>query len=300
MITSPMLAATLLDVDSLRYPVLVSPKLDGIRALRVGGRLLSRKFKLIPNQYIRETLENILPDGADGEILVGSTFQNVSSAVMSHEGTPVFAYNMFDLVKQDLRVPFLDRYVAMLKTLNWTSRVSWTGWAKSVVPVVHAEIANSDELLVYEADALEAGYEGVMIRSLDGPYKCGRSTLREGYLLKLKRFIDREAEILEVFEMQENTNEATVDELGHTKRSSHKAGKVGKGLLGGFRVRDLVTGCEFYVGTMRGFTQEDRRDMWEHQDELVGKILKYKSQPVGVKEAPRFPVALGIRHLDDM
>ena len=68
--------------------------------------------------------------------------------------------------------------------------------------------------------------------SPDGPYKCGRSTVREGYLLKLKRFADGEAVILGCCEQMHNANAAQQDAFGRTKRSSHKDNKIGKATLG--------------------------------------------------------------------
>ena len=65
-----------------------------------------------------------------------------------------------------------------------------------VVPQVL--VHNEEELRAFEEKCLAEGYEGAMVRSLEGPYKCGRSTVKEGYLLKVKRFEDGEAEILEV------------------------------------------------------------------------------------------------------
>jgi hypothetical protein len=32
----------------------------------------------------------------------------------------------------------------------------------------------------------------------------------------------------------------------------------------------------------------------------MGKVVKYKSQPTGVKDKPRFPVFLGFRDVVDM
>ena len=52
------------------------------------------------------------------------------------------------------------------------------------------------------------------------------------------------------------------------------------------------------IGT--GFDAADRDDLWAEQDKLMGRIVKYKSFPVGVKDAPRHPVWLGFRHPDDM
>ena len=76
-----------------------------------------------------------------------------------------------------------------------------------------------------------------MIRTPDSPYKCGRSTEREGWLLKIKRFEDAEAVVLDTYEGMSNQNDAQRDAFGRTKRSLAQAGKVGRGELGGFVVR---------------------------------------------------------------
>ena len=49
----PMLSGTVTDPAALRYPVLVSPKLDGYRASVQGGVVLSRNLKPIPNAHVR-------------------------------------------------------------------------------------------------------------------------------------------------------------------------------------------------------------------------------------------------------
>jgi hypothetical protein len=71
-----------------------------------------------------------------------------------------------------------------------------------------------------------------MLRDPNGPYKFGRSTRKEGYLLKLKRFCDSEAEVIGVVELMHNGNEAKTNALGRTERSTRKAGKTGMGVLG--------------------------------------------------------------------
>ena len=104
-IKKPMLAATLKEVNQLDYDkgYMATQKLDGIRALMIDGKLVSRTFKPIRNNHIREILEAILPDGADGEIVCPGAFQATSSGVMRAEGEPEFTYYMFDYVKDDLR-----------------------------------------------------------------------------------------------------------------------------------------------------------------------------------------------------
>ena len=118
--------------------------------------------------------------------------------------------------------------------------------------------------------------------------------------MKLKRFKDSEAVVLGFEEQMLNTNRADKDAFGRTKRSSAKAGKVGKGTLGKFRVRDVHSGVEFEVGTGEGLTQKLRQKIWDDRDAYLGKTIKYKFQPHGVKEKPRLPIWLGFRDADDL
>ena len=53
---------------------------------------------------------------------------------------------------------------------------------------------------------LDDGYEGLMLRAPDGPYKFGRSTVKENTLLKVKNFLDDEAEVIGFKEQTTNTN----------------------------------------------------------------------------------------------
>ena len=112
-------------------------------------------------------------------------------------------------------------------------------------------------------------------------------------MLKVKRFEDSEAEILRIEEEMHNANEAQRDNLGRTKRSTAKEGKVGKGTMGALVVRDLKTGVEFNIGS--GFTASDRQDEWK-----PGEIVKYRYFPVGIKTKPRHPVYIGRRSNIDL
>lgn len=294
MITKPLLAATLdpKDVDKIKYPVLCSPKLDGIRALMIDGKLVSRNFKPIPNKFIRSSLENVLGDGFDGELVLSdssATFQEISSAVMSHEGEPDFVYSVFDLYSEGEFCRRLDRLAG---------RPELEKYSHSIRFIEHKLIHNAEELMDYEERCLELNYEGVMIRSLEGRYKCGRSTLKEGILLKLKRFEDSEAVIIGFEEKQKNNNTQERNELGYAKRSTKKEGMVAAGTLGNFLVRDLGTGITFSIGS--GLDDSLRDTVWSSRDLFLGKTVKYKSLKIGVKEKPRHPVFLGFRHEIDL
>ncbi len=153
-------------------------------------------------------------------------------------------------------------------------------------------------MLEYEEHYLQQGYEGVMLRRLDGPYKQNRSTLKEAYLVKVKRFADGEARILDFEVLMRNLNTAELDERGYTKRSHAASGKVEADTLGTILVEDLESGICFCIGS--GFTEQQRKDLWKDPN-LVGKIVKYKSfKNAGVKIAPRHPIFLGFRDKEDM
>jgi len=296
-ITKPMLAGKCTDINALRYPVLCTPKLDGIRCMKVGGKALSRKFLPIPNPHIRETIEAHFPDGVDGELIIpGVSFSETSGAVMRHTGTPAFRFFVFDYVKTgtSLTMSYAGR-MELLKDLELDKVGEYT--IERVLPV---RINNVAEMEAYEQKCIDEGFEGAMVRDPAGPYKLGRSSEKEGYLLKVKRFEDSEAVVLDLVEKMRNDNEATRDNVGHTKRSTSAEGMTPMNTLGALLVRDVKTGVEFSIGS--GLDDATRAKVWAAKKKYIGKLVTYKHQPSGAKEkgAPRFPVFKAFRDPRDM
>ena len=291
-ITKPMLADKCGRPDLLPFPVLATPKLDGIRCLKVGGRALSRSFKPISNRFVREWIEANLPDGVDGELVLrGGTFSETTSAIGARDGEPDFVFHVFDMVVEGLSQPYAHR----MANLGY-----WKITSDHVVKVLPVEIRNLAELEAFEEQCLAAGYEGVMVRTPDSPYKCGRSTEREAWLLKIKRFEDAEAVVLGTYEGMSNMNEAGVDAFGRTKRGMAQAGMVGRGELGGFVVRHAESGVEFRLGYNHVAGGVDRATLWHRRETLVGRLVRFKHQPSGAKDAPRFPKFVGFREAWDL
>ena len=275
--------ATDADLTKLRFPCLASAKLDGVRAVVRDGVVYSRSNKPIPNKYVQNQFGHL--EHFDGELIVGeptskTVYRDTVSHVMSHDKTDF-----------DLRFYVFD-HVQYPNAIYTERAIGFQNHAHAAWIHTQRHIQSLDELIAFEEECLDGGYEGLILRDPNAPYKMGRSTSKEGYLLKLKRFSDDEATIVGCFEREHNGNEATTNELGRTKRSSHKAGKTGRGDLGGFVLR-TTDGVEFSCGT--GFTDSERGDYWARRDQLVGKIAKYKFFAVGVKTAPRHPVWLGFR-----
>ncbi len=291
-IKKPMLSATLEDTGLLQWPQWATEKLDGIRCLRVDNKTLSRTFLPIPNRHIQKMMAD-LPCELDGELMIpGGTFNQVQSAVMSEDGEPNFRFHVFDFVTDSLITPYVER-MANLAELE----LPW--FCEKIIP---EEIKDMSQLSEYEDKCLERGFEGVMLRTGNSPYKCGRSTEKQGYLVKLKRFMDSEAEIVGFTELMSNQNEAEQDNFGRTKRSSHKEGMVPAGTLGKLIVREIGNtpwkGKEFGVGS--GFDQLQRQQIWDNRPNLLGKIITYKFQPHGIKDLPRLPIWKGFRSTLDM
>lgn len=280
----PMLAVACEDVTTIKYPVLLSEKLDGCRASIHNGVVMSRSMKPIPSKTVQEKFGKAEYEGYDGEIVYGDinasdVFNKSTRACMSVDlpedfGAEQVRFYVFDKIGSE---GYSDRYNSIVEDIG-----------NGVLKLPQQLVTNAEDLTRITNEMLSHGAEGSMVRAIHGPYKQGRSTLKEGYLLKVKTFSDAECRVIGFEEKMHNANEATVGELGQTKRSSHKANMVPTGVLGSLQVVDVETGVEFNIGT--GFTDEMRESIWKNRDSWMGKLVKYKSFKVGVVKLPRFPV----------
>lgn len=295
----PMLAVEA--PKELTFPLYASAKIDGIRATVNAGVLLSRTLKPIPNRYVQQTLGVEGLNGLDGELCVGPAYaqdlmQRTTSGVMSEDGEPNFTYWVFDYWTSQDRL--YDRRLADLRD-GMESNEKFRLTHPRVKLLEQRIVCNQFELDAFETQCLELGYEGLIVRNPNTKYKFGRSTQREGCLLKLKRFADGEAVVIGFEERMHNANEATINELGYTARSSHKAGMVPMNTLGALRVRDCVTQLEFNIGT--GFVDAERKHIWDIRNTYLGAFVTYKHfKQGGVKTLPRMPVFKAFRDPRDM
>lgn len=291
----PMLACNApADLSLIQYPVLSSTKLDGIRCLiSADATPVSRTLKPIRNRYISSVLSDPTLAGLDGELIVGDPaasdcMRQTNSGVMSFGGEPDFKYFVFDIWSR----PGIG-YSAVQERLTKLSNPNIVVLKQYVVP-------NAKELEALERSVLDDGYEGLVIRPLNSPYKFGRSTAREGLLLKLKRYVQSEAQIIGMEELLHNANEATIDERGYTTRSQAMDGKIALNTMGALVVKGEYNGImtTFRVGT--GFTAAERDWFWAQGDKLNGARITFKFFPSGSKDRPRHPVFVSLRDEDDM
>ncbi len=295
----PMLATNVKDFAALKFPKLGSPKLDGIRATAHDGILRSRSLKDIPNPHIQTKFAEVAAKypGLDGELITrepsGEGVYDRTRRVVMESGKKTNAddtrWFVFD---RQVSGVYEDRYDHIMK-------IGGPYLLNFLVVVPHRLIWSLEELIAFENECVGQGYEGVMLNAPDAEYKHGRSSEKEGILLKVKRFVDAEAQVIDCYPEYENTNVATTNELGRTARSASKAGKVAKDTLGGFNVRSIngTFADVHHEVAVSPMTHAERKAVWEDykKGDVNGKIITYKYFPVGSEEKPRHPLFKGWR-----
>lgn len=261
----PMLALNFKDHESsLTWPVLVQPKLDGVRAVASKHRMMTRQGKDVqPGRGLRAVLsqlpDNVVLDGELYEHMAG--FNSVLSKVRAGNWDTGLGFHAFDLV--DAKQPFQQRYAdleALVASLTHHQQPGDTsGRHLSLVPTLPA--ANADEVELQMTQFIAAGYEGIMVRSAQGVYQMG-TRCRE--LLKLKRF---------------ETHEFLVVAYKKDRR----------GLL----VLECETENGARFGAVMAATHQERRELTSSA--VVGRQATVKFQGYTEDAKPRFPIALALR-----
>lgn len=283
MIKRPIKGVAVDDLSDIRLPCYGSPKIDGFRCI-LGPQPLTSRLGPYRNPYLNRELKGLLREPLlDGELTVGGkrgkgVLQRTSSGLTNGQGEPDFTLWVFDTPQ--FGYGFRDR-------LQLTRQIVRDIDHPRVRLLKHRLLTSRDEVSEFLERCLAMEYEGIITRSVDGPYKEGKSTLREQYMLKVKPFDTAEGRITGWYEEMENTNEAKKDATGKSKRSSAKDGKRPKDRLGGFILEDCKTGGAVRVGG--GFSKRQRIGLWEIRHTLRGVLVRYKKQRMGEKDNPRHP-----------
>ncbi|UPT53011.1 DNA ligase [Hafnia phage yong3] len=296
----PFLATDAVE-DKIKFPVAILPKIDGVRAVNPCGQILGRSLKQFKNKHLNRVFSGAEFAGYDGELVCGletdpDLCRNTTSSVNTIEGEPVLTWHIFDLCAESVaHLGYAQRYKMMKDFITDQHQIGNLLDLK-VVPMY---IVNTlEELLEWESTWLDMGYEGIIIRDLNFKYKHGRGTAREGGYLRIKRFIQEDAIVLDVLEGETNLNEATINELGKTTRSSHQENKVPNGMVGVLVCKDVKTGNEIKVSPGK-LTEAEKIHFFQNQHLIKGRTISYKHFPHGVKDKPRFANFMHFRDESD-
>jgi DNA ligase-1 len=279
-------------MSKLRYPVLATVKLDGIRALRMNGTLLSRRLKPIPNKSIRDR-SLILPGGYDMELWNPEmSYNEIESIVMSreHKDSDKIQFRILDVFNHECyhnRCQDIDEWYRFVGT---SDNYSWEYPVECLTP---------NELFLLFLSVESGQGEGICFRTPNSPYKQGRSTLKEQYLVKLARYIRTELTIIDFEEQMENANKLERNRLGYIDRSTFGANMYGKNTLGAFVCTynsSDGTPITITVGTGVGLTDKLRKEIWLNRDKYLGKTIVVKHKPCGMKNKLRHPIFIGWRN----
>lgn len=264
-------------LSNIRFPKVAQPKYDGIRVLFINGVALSASLKPVRNKNIQRIAASHEYDGYDTEYVVPNSpigLRACSHEVNSFDVSLSGIFHIFDIIGDG---DYANRFL--------NARIKANGLFDVAPSTI---VQNVEEIEQYLSEQLKDGYEGAMLKDVFSLYKQGRSSIKSQECLKLKPFVDDDAIVIGYEVEQENQNEPTINELGLTKRSSAKAGKVDKPLIGTLICKSNLFPSPFGVS---GFTMELKERMFHERNKLMGKTITYKYQRCeAYKNAPRHPV----------
>ncbi len=301
----PMLAKPFEDVQKKwAFPCYAQPKLDGIRCIAVveeSGEvtLWSREQKpivAVPRIANAVAVLN-LPAGTvlDGELYnhdLKDDFETIVSCVRgkgeaSAEEQAMIEYHVYDL----------PRHPGLPGGAHFGDRTTLlaliTAKAQSAIKYVETVMAKTpEELEAHRVRFVDAGYEGGMARALE-KYDEGK---RSSSLAKLKVFIEKEFEIVGVYEgkgkMEGLAMFACSMEPGHRKLSREECQALAKKNWAGTK----LFGCKL-EGKLENLGKylTDESTWWDHAAGR-GKPLTVKYFTLTRKrQVPRFPVGKAVR-----
>ena len=295
----PMLAPNeKVDLSTVKFPLLASTKLDGIRCIFYKGEILSRSLKQIQNKQLREKFEAIRKFTEDTKCILDGeiyspelSFQAITHFVMTQDlGDEIIPDHLkfycFDNINSDLTdTPFqarINNAITFCESLP-----------DLCVGLEHWAVYSKEEVEQVFDQVLLKGYEGLILRDPNGKYKFGRGTIKEGLIYKVKPFVTFDAKITGVEQATEVNEDAEkkTNELGRSVTSKKKDD------------RHLIEKASAFWVDYEGkplkvvlaMTDPEKMGVWLNRASLIGKTIEYKGMLVGSKDVPRHPVMIRYR-----
>lgn len=288
----PMLAPNeQVDIQTLKYPLFASYKIDGLRCIFQNGKMFTRALKLFPNIQLKRYFEFLLDYTRlhniilDGEFYAKSlSFPELSGLIrrLDDRIPSDFQFLCFDAIKDNqFNTPFINRIINIPSFPN------------RCLLLEQRAVYNPQEIMDYYEEALNWGCDGLILRSIHGHYKCGRGTLKEGLIYKLKPFQTFDGKIIDIVQatVVDPSAEKKVNELGRSVTSKKIGDRIPIPMAADFVV--LFNSIPLKVTI--ALTHEEKKTIWANRQDYIGKMIEYKGMLVGAKDLPRHAVFLRFR-----
>jgi DNA ligase-1 len=270
---------------------LLEPKLDGVRVVTVinatnkTATMYSRNGKILENfPHITNAIEANIDQFERSLVLDGEMVSSSFQALMKQ------VHRKSDVKSEDARLMLFDiipvsefqrgessmgqgRRSKLLRSMKPTFDMIGS---IDIIPQKEVDLdsyVGELEFKEYNKEAIEAGFEGIMIKTVDAPYECKRSTS----WLKMKPFIEVSLEIT-------NVEEGT--------------GK-NEGRLGAFVCSGIDDGRQITVNVGSGFSDDDRIEYWANRDTQPGQVVEVRADAITQNQdgtySLRFPRFLRFR-----
>ena len=248
--------------------VIVEPKLDGVRVITICDvdkdevKMFSRNGKELSNfpkilQQFDEMLDQMSESMVfDGEVM-SDDFQTLMREIHRKGGakTDDAILNVFDcLPLEDFKEGecglSITKRKQLLEDYNFGPNIS-------KVEVVKMNLSDEDgqkQFADYNKLCIDKGFEGIMVKPINGIYECKRSSL----WLKVKPFIEVS---LKVVDTEEGTG--------------RNVGKLGALIVEG---KDMDKFIKTNVGS--GLSDDNREEFWRHKDKLIGQIVEVRADAI--------------------
>ena len=272
--------------------VLVEPKLDGVRVITICDvdrdevKMFSRNGKELSNfPKILEQFDGMMDqlEGSmvfDGEVM-SDDFQTLMREIHRKGGakTDDAVLNLFDCMPLEY---FKEGGCpnTLMQRKEWLENYQ-LGDNMARVEYVKMDLSDEDgqkQFADYNKLCIDKGYEGIMVKPINGPYECKRSSL----WLKVKPFIEVS---LTVKDVEEGTG--------------RNAGK-----LGALIVEGTDDGKFIKTNVGSGLTDADRDTFWKAKDKLIGQVVEVRADQITQNQdtndewSLRFPRFLRFRGFD--
>ena len=260
--------------SKLKGRKLIEKKLDGVRVLAVihgvGVNLYSRNGKPFDNfpqivESIRRIAKHLTPTYGgrivlDGEI-IGESFQALMKQAQRKTDvkTDGMTYCIFDAM------PF-DDFERGYWNAQQHKRTAWllnnrskfeTEPCLQVMPGFEVDLDTAeghDQMRRFADDAVAQGFEGIMIKDLDAPYECKRSS----FWMKWKPVMTVDLNI-----------------VGFEEGTGRNAGRLGAIICEGTDNDRLI--C---VNVGSGLSDANRDEYWHSRDDLLGRVVEVAADAV--------------------